>query len=38
MIELVFICEIAPNHVLDLWLNVGLTLVLIPICDLVTMH
>lgn len=38
VIELVFVCEVLPNHLLDLGLYVGFALVLVPVRDLVIMH
>lgn len=38
VIELVFVCEVLPNHLLDFGLYVGFALVLVPVRDLVIMH
>lgn len=38
VIELVFMCEVTPNHLLDFGFYVGLALVLVPVRDLVVMH
>lgn len=38
VIELVFVCEVLPNHLLYLGLYEGFALVLVPVRDLVIMH
>lgn len=38
VIELVFVCKVTPNHLLNLGLYIGFTFVLVPIRNLVIMH
>lgn len=38
VIELVFVCKVTPNHLLNLGFYIGFTFVLVPIRYLVIMH